>query len=154
MPQSAAVATSVTARYQSMKQLFINLPVKDLAAASHFYRELGFAANPLFTFEDQVCMVYSDQIYLMLQTYNMSARKDGKRLADPRHNRIATFTLPVESARQVDAMMAKGLAAGGAELSEVRDAPFLYIRYIEDTDGHSWGIMCLDMEKFKGATGR
>ena len=54
-----------------MKQIFINLPVKDVDASMQFYTQLGFTVNPLFTFDDQKCMEWGDHIYLMLQTYKM-----------------------------------------------------------------------------------
>ena len=36
-----------------MKQIFINLPVKDVNVSMEFYRQLGFAVNPLFCFDEQ-----------------------------------------------------------------------------------------------------
>ncbi|MGL5946106.1 MAG: VOC family protein, partial [Sediminibacterium sp.] len=44
-----------------MKQIFINLPVKDIEASMHFYTRLGFEVNPLFTFENQKCMAWSGE---------------------------------------------------------------------------------------------
>jgi predicted lactoylglutathione lyase len=57
-----------------MKQIFINLPVKNLEASMNFYEQLGFTVNPLFTFDDQKCMVWSNQIYVMLQSIEMFTR--------------------------------------------------------------------------------
>lgn len=51
-----------------MKQLFINLPVANLEKSVTFYLSLGFTLNPLFTGKDQKCMIWSDSIYLMLQS--------------------------------------------------------------------------------------
>jgi uncharacterized protein len=36
-----------------------------------FYSQLGFTLNPLFTFDNQKCMMWSNEIYVMLQTYEM-----------------------------------------------------------------------------------
>ncbi len=80
-----------------MRQIFINLPVKDVNAAIQFYTQLGFTVNPLFTFNDQKCMVWSDQIYVMLQTVDMFKSGNKKNLVDPKQNTIASFTLTVES---------------------------------------------------------
>lgn len=137
-----------------MKQLFINLPVKDLEASKNFYSEMGFTNNPIFTFEDQICMMWGESIYLMLQTHEMSKKGANKNLTDPKQNRIATFTLPVESLAQVNQMMEKGLKAGGTESTEPIDEGFMQIRNIEDLDGHNWGIIFLDLEKFKEMTGK
>lgn len=137
-----------------MKQIFINLPVKDVEASMHFYTQLGFTVNPLFTFPNQKCMVWTDQIYVMLQTLEMSNTGAKKNIADPKKNRIATFTLPVESLDQVNEIMEKGLKAGGTEPTEIIDEGFMQIRNIEDLDGHTWGIIFLDIDKFKKATGK
>ena len=120
-----------------MKQLFINLPVKNIDAAMNFYEQLGFTVNPLFTFNDQKCMVWSDQIYVMLQTLEMSKRGEKKKIANPKTHRIATFTLPVESLDKVNEMVERGLKAGGKEQTERIDEGFMQIRNIEDLDGHN-----------------
>jgi hypothetical protein len=137
-----------------MKQIFINLPVKDVEASMNFYTQLGFTVNPLFTFDDQKCMVWSDQIFVMLQTMEMSKRGETKNIAEPKQNRIATFTLPVESLDKVNEIMEKGLKAGGTEPTEFIDEGFMQIRNIEDLDGHNWGIIFLNIEKFKEMTGK
>jgi len=137
-----------------MRQLFINLPVKDVDAAMLFYTQLGFTVNPLFTFNDQKCMVWSDQIYVMLQTVDMFKSGNKKNLADPKQNTIASFTLPVESLTQLNEIMENGLKAGGTELMPAIDEGFMQVRNIEDPDGHLWGILYLDLEKFTQRTGK
>ncbi|QNF35574.1 glyoxalase/bleomycin resistance/extradiol dioxygenase family protein [Adhaeribacter swui] len=137
-----------------MKQIFINLPVKIVEASMGFYSALGFTVNPLFTFDDQKCMVWSDQIYVMLQTLEMFQFGNTKNLADPKKNTIATFTLPVESLDKLHEMMENGLKAGGTELASTRDEGFMQVRNIEDLDGHLWAIMFLDLDKFKLMTGK
>lgn len=137
-----------------MKQIFINLPVKDVDASMEFYTKLGFTVNPLFTFDDQKCMVWSEQIYIMLQTVEMSKRGVEKNIANPKTNRIATFTLPVESIEKVNEIMENGLKAGGIESTQLIDEGFMKIRNIEDLDGHNWGILFLDIDKYKKKTGK
>lgn len=137
-----------------MKQIFINLPVKDVDASMKFYTQLGFIVNPLFTFDNQKCMAWTDQIYVMLQTVEMSKTGAKKNIADPKINRIATFTLPVESLEKMNEIMKNGLKAGGTESTEPIDEGFMQIRNIEDLDGHNWGIIFLDLEKFKNMKGK
>ena len=137
-----------------MKQIFINLPVKDVEASMDFYRQLGFTVNPLFTFDDQKCMVWSDQIYLMLQTYKMFKSGNKKDLPDAKKNALATFTLPVENLDKVNEIIENGLMAGGTESTPMLDEGFMQIRNIEDLDGHNWGIINLDIDKFKQMTGK
>jgi predicted lactoylglutathione lyase len=137
-----------------MKQIFINLPVKDVEASMDFYTHLGFTVNPLFTFDDQKCMVWSEQIYVMLQTRKMFESGINKNISDPKTNTIATFTLPVESLDRLNEMMEKGLKAGGTEITPALDEGFMLIRNIEDLDGHHWAIIFLDLEKFKKMRGK
>ena len=137
-----------------MRQLFINLPVKDVDAAMLFYTQLGFTVNPLFTFNDQKCMVWSDQIYVMLQTVDMFKSGNRKNLADPKQHTIASFTLPVESLTQLNEIMENGLRAGGTERTPAIDEGFMQVRNMEDPDGHQWGILFLDLEKFKKMKGK
>ena len=119
-----------------------------------FYQQLGFTVNPLFTFDDQKCMVWSDQIFVMLQTLEMFKSGNKKEIADPRKNRIATFTLPVDSLDIMNELMGKGLKAGGTESIPMIDEGFMQVRNIEDLDGHNWGIIYLDIDKFKQMTGK
>lgn len=137
-----------------MKQIFINLPVKDVEASMNFYSELGFTLNPLFTFDNQKCMVWSDQIYLMLQTYEMFKRGNKKSLPDTKKNTIATFTVPVESPARVNEIVENGLNAGGTETIPMLDEGFMQVRNIEDPDGHHWGFIYLDIDKFEQMTGK
>ena len=52
-----------------MKQIFINLPVQDLEKAVEFYSEIGFTLNSTFSDEQQKCIVWSEQIYVMLHSH-------------------------------------------------------------------------------------
>ena len=132
-----------------MKQVFINLPVEDLDKSLHFYTELGFTINLLFTFHDQKCMVWSESIYVMLQSKHFFNTGKKKGLTDTKNYLSSSFTLPVESIERKNEIMESGLKAGGTEPTPMIDEGFMQVRTIEDFDGHSWGILYLDMEAFK-----
>ena len=132
-----------------MRQVFINLPVEDLDKSMNFYSHLGFTINPLFTFHDQKCMVWSESIYLMLEskTFFNSGKKEG--LSYKKNYLSASFTLPVESIKEMNEIVENGLKAGGKEFTPPIDEGFMQVRTIEDFDGHNWGIIYLDIEAFK-----
>jgi len=132
-----------------MKQIFINIPVNDLDKAQQFYVALGFTINPLFTDDQQKCMVWSDTIYIMLQSRAFANMYIHKTAVDPSKNQMPSFTLPVESVALVNNIMDKGLQAGGQEPVPAINEDFMYLRSIQDLDGYIWGLMCLDMDKFK-----
>jgi predicted lactoylglutathione lyase len=132
-----------------MKQIFINLPVSDIEKSMDFYLQLGFTINPFFTSENQKCMVWSNHIYVMIQTKAFSFSYSNKPFLDVKNFSTASFTLPVESIAMVNEMIENGLNAGGKEPVPLLDEGFMFLRTIEDLDGFTWGVMCLDMEKFK-----
>ncbi|NBT08912.1 MAG: glyoxalase/bleomycin resistance/extradiol dioxygenase family protein [Chitinophagia bacterium] len=137
-----------------MKQVFINLPVKDVNKSMEFYKALGFVVNPLFTFDDQKCLCWSDSIYLMLQNHEMFISGINKNFPDPKQNVTATFTLPVDSLEILNNIIENGIKAGGTVPNAMVDEGFMLLRNIEDLDGHNWGIIHLDIEKFKQMRGK
>ena len=132
-----------------MKQIFLNLPVSDLAQSTQFYLTLGFTINPLFTDENQKCLTWSDSIYLMLQSRKFSNSYLEKQIIDARKHQMPSFTLPVESIDNVNEIIENGIKSGGVEPVAAINADFMFLRSIEDLDGYIWGIMYLDHNKFK-----
>lgn len=52
-----------------MKQVFINLAVKDIAQSMAFYIGKGFTVNPQFSDDNGKCMVWSEHIFVMIMTH-------------------------------------------------------------------------------------
>jgi uncharacterized protein len=131
-----------------MKQVFINLPVADPEKSMEFYKQLGFEVNPLFTDEHQKCMVWSEAIYVMLISVQQFEIWN-PRSVPKRTYSTANFTLPVETIEKMNQIVENGLEAGGTEPNQLVDEGYMQLRWIEDFDGHVWGIICLDLELFK-----
>jgi predicted lactoylglutathione lyase len=132
-----------------MKQIFINIPVNDLEKSMKFYSALGFTVNPLFTDKDQKCMIWSDSIYIMLQSRTFTNAYINKEVIDASKFQMPSFTLPVNSIDQVNEIMESGLNAGGKEPVSAIKENFMFLRSIQDVDGYIFGIMCLDIQAFK-----
>ncbi|HSI78534.1 MAG TPA: hypothetical protein VK957_21725 [Lunatimonas sp.] len=131
------------------KQIFINLSVKDVEKSTDFYAQLGFSNNPEFTDDHQKCMVWSEQIYVMLisrEKFNQYSRKE---IGETNNNPNATYTLPVESLDTVCEIVEAGLKAGGKEPIPMIDEGYMQVRRIEDFDGHTWDFIFLDMDRFR-----
>ncbi len=90
----------------------------------------------------------------MLQTQAMFRSGNPKSMADAKQSISASFTLPVENPGRLNEMVEKALQAGGTEPRPIINEGFMQVRTIEDLDGHTWGIMYLDLEKFKEMKGR
>ena len=130
------------------KQIFINLVVKDLQKSMDFYTALGFTNNPQFSDDTGKCMVWSENIFVMILSHEKFASFATKPIADTKSNVAAFFSLSVDSVDEVNSIMANGLKAGGTEPNEIRDYGFMQQRTIEDFDGHTWEIFYMDISKF------
>ena len=130
------------------KQIFINLAVKNVDKSMEFYTKMGFSNNPQFSDESGKCMVWSEDIFLMLLSHEKFASFATKPIADTKASVAGLFSLSVDSVEEVNRIMQAGLDAGGTEPNELRDYGFMQQRTIEDFDGHTWEVFYMDMSKF------
>ena len=130
------------------KQVFINLAVADLQKSMHFYTALGFSNNPQFSDDTAKCMVWSENIFVMLLNHEKFSTFTTKQIADTKSKIAGLFSLSLESLDEVNNLMTKGLKAGGIEPNEMRDYGFMQQRTLEDFDGHTWEVFFMDVSKF------
>jgi predicted lactoylglutathione lyase len=130
------------------KQIFINLAVKDLQKSMDFYTALGFTNNPQFSDDSGKCMVWSENIFVMLLTHEKFSSFATKPIADTKSSLAGLYSLSLVSIDEVNALMLHGLKAGGIEPHEMRDYGFMQQRTIEDFDGHTWEVFYMDVTKF------
>ncbi len=130
------------------KQIFINFAVKDLKKSMDFYTAIGFTNNPQFSDDSGKCMVWSENIFVMIMTHEKFAGFATKPIADTKAGLAGLFSLSVESVDEVNKIVNDGLKAGGIEPTEMKDYGFMQQRTIEDLDGHTWEIFYMDMTKF------
>ncbi|MFM7165519.1 MAG: VOC family protein [Planctomycetaceae bacterium] len=53
------------------------------------------------------------------------------------------ISLSCETREQVDALVARALAAGGTTYDQPEDLGFMYSHSFVDLDGHGWGVLYL-----------
>ncbi|HEY1166552.1 MAG TPA: VOC family protein [Chitinophaga sp.] len=130
-----------------MKQVFINLAVKDIDQSMQFYTQLGFSNNPQFSDDQSKCMVWSETIFVMIMTHEKFKTFTKKPIADTKGSIAGLFALSVDSLDQVNQIVENGVKAGGTEPMPMTDYGFMQLRKIEDYDGHTWEIFFMDMNK-------
>jgi uncharacterized protein len=130
------------------KQIFINLAVRDLQKSMDFYTALGFTNNPQFSDDAGKCMVWSENIFVMILTHEKFKIFATKPIADTKTALAGLFSLSVDSLEEVNNIVDSGINAGGVEPTEMRDYGFMQQRTIEDFDGHTWEVFYMDMTKF------
>jgi predicted lactoylglutathione lyase len=131
------------------KQIFINLPVRDLKKSTSFYTAIGFTQNPQFSDDTAACMVLSDTIFVMLLTHAKWATFTKKPIVDAHRENEVALAVSVEDRNAVDKLIDAAAANGGkADVNPKQELPFMYARTLADVDGHVWQPLFFDMSKF------
>jgi len=124
------------------KQIFVNLPVKDLNKSREFFSALGYSFNPQFSNEQGACMVIAeDSIYAMLLTEEFFQTFIDKKIAKAHEVTETLICLSCESREEVDSLVNKALTAGGKTPRPPQDHGFMYAHSFEDLDGHLWELV-------------
>ena len=124
-----------------MASVFISLPVTDLERTKAFYTALGCTINPEMSDENGVCVVWDDNIFFMMITREFFATFTDKPIVDPNAALQTSVSFSRDSREEVDAIIAKGIAAGGTEPQPTQDYGFMYSRDLNDPDGNSLGFL-------------
>jgi uncharacterized protein len=125
-------------------QIFVNLPVTDLDKSVEFFTKLGYEFNQQFTDENATCMLVGENIFVMLLVEKYFKTFTPKEICDTSKCAEVLVALSFESRAEVDAMVAKAIAAGGTTYNEPKDHGFMYQHGFQDLDGHIWEIFFMD----------
>jgi uncharacterized protein len=130
------------------KQIFVNLPIKDVHISKKFFKSLGFEFNPQFSNENALCMIVGENIYVMLlvEKFFKTFTAD-KEISDATKSTEVLIAIDAESRESVDSLIEKAVHAGGKEFRKVSDHGWMYGRAFEDVDGHVWEVMYMDESK-------
>lgn len=131
------------------RKIFVNLPVKNLGKTKAFFSKLGFKFNRKFTDKNAACMVISKDIYSMLIVEKFFKQFTKKKIANAKKTTEAIIALTVDSRKKVDELVNKALKLGAKEPRKPQDNGFMYLRCVEDFDGHMWEIFWMDLMKIK-----
>ena len=126
------------------RKLFVNLAVRDVQKSIEFFTTLGFAFNEQFTDEKAACMVVSDEAFVMLLGTAFFKTFTSREVADTSRHTEVLLAVSCGSKSEVDEMVRKAIAAGGAPAMDAQDHGFMYVRSFYDIDGHHWEVMWMD----------
>jgi uncharacterized protein len=129
------------------KNIYVNLPVKDLERSKIFFTELGFSFDPKFTDDKAACLVIGDNIFAMLLTEPFFKNFTQKEICDSTKYTEVLIAIDQESRERVDEMVEKAVKAGGSKYSEPQDHGWMYQHAFADPDGHQWEVMYADTSK-------
>lgn len=126
------------------RNLFVNLPVKDLEKSVAFFTALGFTFNAQFTDASATCMIVSESAFVMLLVESRFKDFTKKTICDATTHTEALFAFSAESRQHVEDIVKKALAAGGKPANPPQDHGFMYGSSFQDLDGHIWEVIWMD----------
>lgn len=127
------------------KMIFVNLPVKDLAASIRFFEAIGCVKNEQFSDEKAASMVWSDSIYFMLLTHGFYSTFTPKPIADAHAQSAMLLALSRDSRDDVDAIVEAAAKGGGRiDVRPPQELGFMYSRAFEDLDGNTFEPFWMD----------
>ncbi len=126
------------------QDLWLNLPVKDLATSIAFYQALGFERNmgPGNTDSSACFMVGEKRVVLMLFLNPVFSRFSGVAISDTNIGAEVLISIGASSAAQVDDFAKRALTGGGRVFSEPGAAGGGMVGCgLCDPDGHRWNVL-------------
>jgi len=127
-----------------IRQIFVNLSVKDLPRSMAFFRALGLSFNARFTNEQGACLEIAENIHAMLLVEPFFQGFTKLPVADARKSTEVLIALSCDSRAEVDALVAQAVAAGGSTPNAPTDHGFMYQHGFADLDGHQWEVFWMD----------
>jgi predicted lactoylglutathione lyase len=127
-------------------QIFVNLPVKDLNRSVEFFTCLGYTFNAQFTDETAACMIVSDEIFVMLLTWEKFKTFTPKKICDATKSTEVLICLSCTSREHVNELVSKALSVGGTTYNVPQDYGFMFEHGYQDLDGHIWELIFMKPE--------
>lgn len=133
------------------KMIFLNLPVRDLTAATRFYEAIGCVKNAQYSDHQTSSMMWSDTITFHLMTHAYYGTFTSKPIADGHQTSAMLIALTLDNREDVDAIVDAAQSAGGrADVREPQDMGFMYLRTFEDPDGNLFEPVWMNPEAMMG----
>lgn len=132
------------------QDIWINLPVKDLARSITFFTKIGFATNPGPGNSEKSASftIGEKKIVLMLFVQDVFSSFTNNALSDTAKGTEVLFSLSADSREHVNDIANQAKSAGGTVFSEPGESNgFMYGCGFCDPDGHRWNVLFMDASK-------
>lgn len=131
------------------KQIWINLPVKDIEKSKAFFTALGFSFDSEYgNTETSASLIIGEKnVVVMLFTEEVFKGFTQTTLADTSKGSEVLFSIDAESKQEVDEFLKKVKFAGGTIFGDPQDQGWMYGFGFADLDGHRWNMLYMDITK-------
>ncbi|RZJ52626.1 MAG: extradiol dioxygenase [Flavobacterium sp.] len=131
------------------KQIWLNLPVKDVAKAKDFFWKIGFSFNQQHETPTSACMLVGDgHFVVMLFEETLFESFSQNKITDTQSSSEILISIDAESKEEVDELVEKVKAAGGNVFAPATESQgWMYGAAFADLDGHRWNVLYMDLSK-------
>jgi predicted lactoylglutathione lyase len=131
------------------KQIWLNLPVKDVKKAKAFFTEIGFTFNNEHETESSACMLVGESNFVvMLFEETMFGVFVQNKLTDTQESSEVLISIDAQSTEEVDELATKAREAGGNVFAQpAENQGWMYGFGFADLDGHRWNVLYMDFSK-------
>ena len=131
------------------KQIWLNLPVKEVAKSKAFFSEIGFSFNEEHDTPKSTCMVIGEgKFVVMLFEEKLFASFSHNQLTDTKTSTEVLISIDAESTAEVDELARKVKEAGGTVFAPPSESQgWMYGCGFADLDGHRWNVLFMDFSK-------
>jgi len=131
------------------KQIWLNLPVKNVAKAKDFFWKIGFSFNEQHDTPSSTCMVIGEGNFVVMLFEELLFKSfTQNELTDTQSGSEILISIDAESKEEVDALAEKVKEAGGTVFSPPAESQgWMYGCGFADLDGHRWNVLYMDFSK-------
>ncbi|KAF2336082.1 MAG: VOC family protein [Flavobacterium nitrogenifigens] len=131
------------------KQIWLNLPVKDVAKAKDFFWKIGFSFNEQHDTPSSTCMVVGEgHFVIMLFEEMLFSSFSQNSITDTKSSSEVLISIDAESREEVDELAEKVKEAGGNVFAPPAESQgWMYGCGFTDLDGHRWNVLFMDFSK-------
>jgi predicted lactoylglutathione lyase len=132
-----------------VKQIWLNLPVKNVEKSKAFFTEIGFSFNEKHDTASYTCMVVGENnfaVMLFEETQLESCIQN--KITDTSLSSEMLISIDAQSKEEVDEFANKVQKAGGNLFAKpAENQGWMYGCGFADLDGHRWNVLYMDMSK-------
>lgn len=133
------------------KQIWLNLPVKNIEKSKKFFLSIGFSFNEEYCNEQSACLLVGEKnfVVMLFEESMFVSFVQNNVLASSTHAEML-ISIDAESRQEVDDLAKKVNDAGGMVFAKpAENQGWMYGCGFSDLDGHRWNVLFMDYSKRK-----
>ncbi len=133
------------------KQLWLNLPVKNVENSKKFFSALGFSFNTQYGNSPvSASLVVGKNVIMLFEEASFKSFTKTN-IADTATNAEVLISIDAESREEVDELAQKASDAGAIIFAKpIEKDGWMYGFGFTDPDNHRWNVLFMDMSKMPG----